>query len=376
MKCPFCLEEIADNSEKCSQCNSELMKPCPYCKEKIRADALKCKLCGSMLNGSQQQQQMQQPPPGVPQFQPQALQPFPPEVRGWCWGGFLLTWIWALGNKTWIGLLALIPILNIVMMFVLGAKGREWAWKNDQWRDVEHFNAVQKKWSIAGAILLLVGLVVGILSAVAIPQFSSYKIKGHNAAAMSDLKNAKTSLEAFFADNQRYPETLEASKYIPSEDVYVKCSILPDAYVCGAAHKEGTILYLIDNLEPSVAESPYSTGSPIQLPYDPRPAGSAKADEYNDNTAAQDMTFSPSFDCAKASTGAERLICSNQELAAADVQLSQVYKAALNKAADKAALRNEQIGWMRSQRDACSDASSMLQVYQARTSQLLQAFDL
>jgi type IV pilus assembly protein PilA len=56
--------------------------------------------------------------------------------------------------------------------------------------------------------LLIVVAIIGILAAVAIPQFSSYRAKGYNAAATSDLKNFKTSMEAFMADNQAYPATL------------------------------------------------------------------------------------------------------------------------------------------------------------------------
>ena len=35
--------------------------------------------------------------------------PIPDGVKGWSWGAFLLNWIWAIGNSTWIGLLCLIP---------------------------------------------------------------------------------------------------------------------------------------------------------------------------------------------------------------------------------------------------------------------------
>lgn len=282
MKCTFCMEDIADNSEKCALCNSELVKPCPFCMEKIQADALKCKHCGSMLNAAQPQQQVQ--PPIQPQHQQPVMQqsqsPLPPEAAGWCWGGFFLSWIWAIGNSTWIGLLALVPVVNFVMMFVLGAKGREWAWKNKQWQSVEHFNSVQKKWSVAGGILFVIG-VVGIVVAVAIPQFNAYRIKDFNKTALSDLRNSKTTLEAYFADHQRYPDTLESAKYIPSKNVYVKCAILPDAYVCGAAHKKGDVLYVTDNTEAKISNLEYKAGDAIQLPYDPKPMGSAKADEYN-----------------------------------------------------------------------------------------------
>ena len=53
--------------------------------------------------------------------------------------------------------------------------------------------------------LLIVVAIIGILAAVAIPQFSSYRQKGYNSAATSDLKNAKTTMEAYYADNQKYP---------------------------------------------------------------------------------------------------------------------------------------------------------------------------
>ena len=53
--------------------------------------------------------------------------------------------------------------------------------------------------------LLIVVAIIGILAAIAIPQFSSYRQKGYNSAATSDLKNAKTTMEAYYADNQRYP---------------------------------------------------------------------------------------------------------------------------------------------------------------------------
>ena len=72
----------------------------------------------------------------------------PEGVKGWSWGAFFLNWIWAIGNKTWIGLLCLVPIVGFVMAFVLGFKGREWAWKNARWDSLEHFNRVQRLWSI------------------------------------------------------------------------------------------------------------------------------------------------------------------------------------------------------------------------------------
>lgn len=53
--------------------------------------------------------------------------------------------------------------------------------------------------------LLIVVAIIGILAAIAIPQFSSYRAKAYNSAATSDLKNLKTNLEMFFTENQKYP---------------------------------------------------------------------------------------------------------------------------------------------------------------------------
>jgi type IV pilus assembly protein PilA len=53
--------------------------------------------------------------------------------------------------------------------------------------------------------LLAVTTVIGVLSAVAVPQFSSYKAKSCNSAALSDLRNVKTVLEGYYKDHGRYP---------------------------------------------------------------------------------------------------------------------------------------------------------------------------
>ncbi|HIJ96387.1 MAG TPA: pilin [Desulfuromonadales bacterium] len=53
--------------------------------------------------------------------------------------------------------------------------------------------------------LLIVVAIIGILAAVAIPQFSSYRAKAYNSASNADLKNMKTGMEAYMADNQEYP---------------------------------------------------------------------------------------------------------------------------------------------------------------------------
>ena len=59
--------------------------------------------------------------------------------------------------------------------------------------------------------LLIVVAIIGILAAIAIPQFSAYRIRGFNSAATADLRNSRTNMEAFFSDWQVYPSTAAAA---------------------------------------------------------------------------------------------------------------------------------------------------------------------
>lgn len=85
----------------------------------------------------------------------------PAEVQGLNWGAFLLNWIWGIGNSTWIALLAFVPFIGIVVPFYLLFKGNELAWKNKQWESVEAFKATQRKWAIAGLVILVVAVLLG-----------------------------------------------------------------------------------------------------------------------------------------------------------------------------------------------------------------------
>jgi type IV pilus assembly protein PilA len=64
--------------------------------------------------------------------------------------------------------------------------------------------------------LLVVIAIIGILAAIAIPQFASYRQRGFDARAKSDLRNVATAEEAYFADNEAYKTCTNGA-----------CSILP-----------------------------------------------------------------------------------------------------------------------------------------------------
>jgi len=88
--------------------------------------------------------------------------PMPPELRGWNWGAFFMTWIWGVSNNVWISLLTFIPVLSFIMPFVLGAKGNEWAWEHRHFDSVEHFKSVQKTWAWWGLGLFILSIIAGI----------------------------------------------------------------------------------------------------------------------------------------------------------------------------------------------------------------------
>jgi hypothetical protein len=97
----------------------------------------------------------------------------PPGLGDWNWGGFLLTWIWGIGNNVWWAFLVFIPYLGfLVMPWVLAFKGNEWAWQSKRWESVEHFKRVQHTWAMWGLwitiastilVFLILALVAGLI---------------------------------------------------------------------------------------------------------------------------------------------------------------------------------------------------------------------
>jgi Cytochrome oxidase complex assembly protein 1 len=101
-------------------------------------------------------------------------------------GAFLLNWIWGIGNNTFIALLTLVPFVGFIMLFVLGAKGSAWAWRNGRWDSVEHFKRVQRLWAIWGAIIWIGAILFfgGLFGSV----FYSLKHSGAYELAVSELQ--------------------------------------------------------------------------------------------------------------------------------------------------------------------------------------------
>lgn len=132
------------------------MSFCHACSKEIPDSAIHCPECGAP-------QAVKPTLPTKPPVPKSVAKPLPDGVPGWCWGGFLLNVIWGIRFRVWWGLLALIPVVGIGACFMLGFKGRELAWRKGSWNSVEEFNKSQRRWSIAGVVLLVVAIVINVL---------------------------------------------------------------------------------------------------------------------------------------------------------------------------------------------------------------------
>ena len=91
--------------------------------------------------------------------------------------------------------------------------------------------------------LMIVIAIIGILAAIAIPQFTSYRQRGYNASMQSDIRNAATADEAFYSDSLSYAGAttdLSSRGYTPSPNVVLGVQGTSASYTITASHASGT----------------------------------------------------------------------------------------------------------------------------------------
>ena len=99
--------------------------------------------------------------------------------------------------------------------------------------------------------LMIVIAIIGILAAIAIPQFSAYRTRSYNSAAQADLRNAATAQEAYYVDNQEYCQTMGTivgGTYglYTSANVHMSMAASATAYEMSAYHSSGDKTYVLD----------------------------------------------------------------------------------------------------------------------------------
>jgi prepilin-type N-terminal cleavage/methylation domain-containing protein len=101
--------------------------------------------------------------------------------------------------------------------------------------------------------LLIVVAIVGILTAIAVPQFAGYRQRGFDARVQSDLHNAALSEEALYATSQQYVECTEAdcATKLPglalSPGVKITVTVANNAFVATASHAQGSRDWVYDS---------------------------------------------------------------------------------------------------------------------------------
>ena len=90
--------------------------------------------------------------------------------------------------------------------------------------------------------LLVVVAIIGILAAIAIPQFAAYRKRGHEAQVKSDLRNAAVAQEAYFAQNSTYKASSSAwtsstvAGFNPTTGVTVTSAVGTNTFLLTATH--------------------------------------------------------------------------------------------------------------------------------------------
>jgi len=156
------------------------------------------------------------------------------EVKKWNWGAFLLTFIWGIGNRVYISLLALIPIVNIVMAVILGVKGNEWAWRKNRSLSLAEFKQLQKSWAKWGIIIIAITSVVFLvlIKLFVLRLENEDRMKIRDNTKIANTRQIVSAINHYKYDNQQEcPSSLDAlvPKYlskIPESDTFSESKYL------------------------------------------------------------------------------------------------------------------------------------------------------
>jgi type IV pilus assembly protein PilA len=167
--------------------------------------------------------------------------------------------------------------------------------------------------------LMIVVAIIGILAAIAIPQFAQYRIRGFNSSAQSDTKNLATSEAAFFADWNMFGRTGAAATALntPAATVLTgplnaataiiaqwaplvgganrtlnigigngvtilgQCDAAAASFIGGAKHLQGSTIYGVDSDTTAMYQNPTLVAAGTILAAGNIPAAVNNADGFN-----------------------------------------------------------------------------------------------
>ena len=92
--------------------------------------------------------------------------------------------------------------------------------------------------------ILIIIVIIGLLAAIAIPQFITYRNQAVDAQLKSDLRNAAVAVESYFTKKSVYPASLaeiQGYGFHPTDGVTLTITVVtPNSYSITAAKPGGT----------------------------------------------------------------------------------------------------------------------------------------
>ncbi len=117
--------------------------------------------------------------------------------------------------------------------------------------------------------LLVVLVIIGILAAIAVPQFSQTREMAYFAAMKSDVRNLAAQQELYYAANYQYTSSLADLDYVASEAVHVSPAATSSGWSATVTHTalgatEGCAIYYGNATAPKIGSvSPTEEGQVV-----------------------------------------------------------------------------------------------------------------